>query len=42
MLYYGRAVTPREDLSGPCGAICNYEVEMEAIRMIIEGIGTRG
>jgi hypothetical protein len=23
------------------GAICDYEVEMEAIRMVIEGIGTR-
>ena len=41
MLYHGRAGTPREDLSGPCGAICDYEVEMEAIRMAIEGIGTR-
>ena len=41
MLYHGRAGTPREELSGPCGAICDYEVEMEAIRMVIEGIGTR-
>ena len=32
---------PREELSGPCGAICDYEVEMEAIRMAIEEIGTR-
>ena len=37
----GGAGTPRDDLSGPCGAICDYEVEMEAIRMVIEGIGTR-
>ena len=41
MLYHGRAGTPREDLSRPCDAICDYEVEMEAIRMVIEGIGTR-
>ena len=41
MLYHERADTPREDLSGPCGAFCDYEVEMESIRMVIEGIGTR-
>ena len=41
MLCHGRAGTPREDLSGPCGAICDYEVEMEAIRMVIKGIWTR-
>ena len=41
MLYHGRAGTPREELSRPCGAICDYEVEMEAIRIVIEGIGTR-
>ena len=41
MLYNRRVGTPREDLSGSCGAICDYEVEMEAIRMVIEGIGTR-
>ena len=38
ILYHGRAGMPREELSGPCGAICDYEIEMEAIRMVIEEI----
>ena len=41
ILYHGRAGMPREELSGPCGIICDYEVEMEAIRMAIEEIRTR-
>ena len=41
ILCHGRAGMPREVLSGPCGAICDYEVEMEAIRMAIAEIGTR-
>jgi hypothetical protein len=31
----------RGELLWPCGAICNYEAEMEAIRIDIEAIGTR-
>ena len=30
MLYHGRAGTPREELSGPSGAICDYKVEKES------------
>jgi hypothetical protein len=41
ILYHGRAVMPREELSGPCGAICDYEVDMEAIRMVMEELGTK-
>ena len=40
MLYQQGADPRRDELLGPCGAICNYEAEMEAIRIAIEAIGT--
>ena len=42
LVLYQQGVDPRRDeLLGPCGQICNHEAEMEAIRIVIEAIGTR-
>ena len=41
VVYQQGADSRRDKLLGPCGAICNYEAEMEAIRIAIEAIGTR-
>jgi hypothetical protein len=41
VLYQPGEDSRRDELLGPCGAICKYESEMEAIRNILEVIGTR-
>ena len=41
VLYQHGANLRREELLGPCGSICNYEAEMEAISVAIRAVRTR-